>query len=268
MIDEIINNNFKLIKDFTAITDIHIDGGGVDGIFRRMHSLTPEFSVVNILYSRDIRIDDNPFGSIEFNSRFGNIELSLYAKNILKTFGYDYNTIYVPSMGALRYFTSTIDRYFSKKWTKLIDTMSSYDYKSPFNISLDENNTNTITKKINKNIDGTDTINKTNNSSTISDNSTNSLYAFGSQGNAVPTDKRDNKYNDTSTENSSNSFTNKTTDSHNESDIRTRLYTRKGNIGNISLSRLTDEERETSRYLIIEEIFKDIADILGNGVWK
>ena len=268
MYSEVIKEHFNLIKDFSVITGTYPSNKEVYGLFYRMADFT-DIGVVRILRQSTVGLTDLPFGTIEFNSLYGNIELSSYAKNLINLYGYEIrDNIYRPTSTAIRQLCYVLDRYYTVKWNKLNETLKNYDFLSPFNITLDESNNNTITRNINKNSDGSDSGNKSSNSNTVNDSSTNSLYAFGSQGNAVPTDKRDNKYNDTSTENFSNTFTNKSTDTHNESNIGKRLYTRKGNIGNISLSKLTIEERETARYNFIEEIFKDIADILGNGVWK
>ena len=122
-----------------------------------------------------------------------------------------------------------------KKWEDLYATVEKeYDFLKPFDITLNESST--------------DSFHTTEDTSTYTDN--NSKQGFNSS-EFVPTDK-------TSGTRSK---------SYSRQNPKSRDYTRKGNIGNTSLSELVIKEREKAMFNLREIIYNDIVDFLCRGTY-
>lgn len=269
--NKFVEDNYKTIKDFVSIIGISETPLEVYGLFSRMQ-LFPEIGVVRILNTR-LKLNDKPSGSLEFVSKYGNLKLSDYAKNLIYNFGIeswivDKPVDIRPSKSAIGVLVNFLDRQFNQKWNNLLDTVEKhYDFLTPFDITLTE--TSNDVKNINKN--RTDTSNDSNNrngtSSVLNNETIDSIYPFGSD-NETNTDKSVNKSNDSYNESSTTSGSSTTTDKNNENITHSRNYTRSGNIGNSSYAKLTEEERKKAMFNIYDIVFSDIASVLGKPIWN
>lgn len=169
-----------------------------------------------------------------FLSKYGKMYIGETFKNIYSNLRYfrnvGHNLIYINNVSSI--FLSI----FKDKWERIADIFSNkYDTFKPYDIKLHES--------------------KSNDFETLEDNSTtgvkNQRYGFNTS-TPQPTDIRDTTTN--------NTYKRKTVD--------TRDYTRSGNSGNISYSQLAIQELEKDRFIVIDEIFKDIASVMGRGTYK
>lgn len=175
-----------------------------------------------------------PQGDMEFNAYVGTRALSSYMNLLISQFGIFENDEYqgLNTEGQL-YLLNTISNRFKDKWNKLDELWNTnYDPLSPFDITLNEQYT--------------DTLNVT--EDTSQSNSSQDVYGFNSV-EPVP-----NTQNESS---SSNKYT--------RENPHTRDYTRKGNIGNTSRQELVEQQREVLKYQIIDTIYKDIASVVVRG---
>lgn len=156
---------------------------------------------------------------------------------------------------------SIIKSKFLNKWLNLAKTLSiDYDVTSPYqmeigdNVSFDGKKTNSNTRNSNSEQSGKTTSegNNQNNDNTFGFNSVE----------AVPANNNDGNYTD-ETNNTTNSSTD-TTDEGNSTSVSTteRNITRKGNIGNRSVTELIEERRNMLRYQLFDIIFSDLDSVL------
>ena len=125
---------------------------------------------------------------------------------------------------------------FYDKWSKLVALYSTpYDAIKPYNMHLSESMTDDLETTIDEN----------------NSESENSTYGFNND-ESVPTSKSKSK----------------TTRSFSRENPTSREYDRVGTTGNIPLSELVEKEREKLRFIIVDEIYKDIASVIGRGTYN
>ena len=169
--------------------------------------------------------------NIEFSAKVGSRSISNFFDYLIDKYALVIDGVYdgISIEGQLFIKTVISDRY-KEKWNRLNRLWNTeYNPLKPFDITLDENIT--------------DTLDVTEDSS--SSNNKNDVYGFNS---IEPTPS------DTSSSSSSNQYK--------RENPRTRQYTRVGNIGNTSFQDLVKQEREVLKYQIIDTIYSDIATIL------
>lgn len=133
-----------------------------------------------------------------------------------------------------------ISNRYTFKWQRLYDIYkTNYDAMSPYDMSIDEESSDTL-----------DTKSKSTNSSTDQSN------FFG--------------YNDTSDDGvpqSRDINTTERTDEYNRTNPKTRTITRKGNIGNITKQELIEKERNVLKWQMWDTIYGDLDNILTSGIY-
>lgn len=133
-----------------------------------------------------------------------------------------------------------INNRYTFKWQRLYDIYkTNYDAMSPYDMSIDEESSDTL-----------DTKSKSTNSSTDQSN------FFG--------------YNDTSDDGvpqSRDINTTERTDEYNRTNPKTRTITRKGNIGNITKQELIEKERNVLKWQMWDIIYGDLDNILTCGTY-
>ena len=206
-----------------------------------------------------------------FRSKYKDRLISTFLEDLLKEYGIDsFISNTNSNMAISDIICNVLKQKFETKWNKLLELEdSNYDVLKPFNITLSETTKDklkTLQDSANRVVNLTDKTDY----ETLKDKSdtteNNKTHGFNSL-TGVPTDDSqsvvENEFKSTNTDTRNGS----TTDTRNyERDIDTsRDYTRIGNIGNTSLSQLIVEEREKLRFIIIDEIYNDIASVLCRG---
>lgn len=265
-------NLFETVEDFAPI----IYPNSNEGIFYRFqYEVGSIFDLKRLLNSR-FNLNDNPVGSIEFLSLYGDMKLSSYCKRLIKQFGIikTSSNIYIPSSKCITHLSDYLWVKYHNKWGKLDELNNSkYDALSPFNISLTENNndsfnetkTNSFTRSNNRTSTKTEQGNDNS-----SNNITNNRYAFNSPNTTnVDGSQSDNKntYSNTGSDTITDKNDESGTDKRNSNNTKERSYIRKGNMGNASYAKLINEEREVLNYKIVDIVLQDIACELSDGIW-
>lgn len=150
---------------------------------------------------------------------------------------------------------------FAKKWDNLANTLLiDYDVTKPYDMEVsDKLGIDSKTDVNNSRVYSGSTSGS--NTATETNKQSNNRYGFNSE-DAVPADEVNE--NNSGTNTSTTSANDNTTDIGKTSRTTTnnRTITRKGNIGNRSITELIEERRDMLKYQIITEIFSDLDSVL------
>lgn len=210
-------------------------------------------------------------------NRSGGKLLSRLVKNFIKKNNVNISGSYPISQLDFGHICDIMSIRFAYKWKRLYETVTAdFDPLSPLNIVTDENIQNKLSSQRNNNDRKKSTYqnqqNETGNSSTDGTEK-NNTYGFngatsedGEPRSKVISDAKSNYGTDTSEEGATSQ-----TDERLEVYVRdnpiTRKTTRSGNIGNISLQQLTNQQREMLQWQFWNVVFDDADTILTRGMF-
>lgn len=210
------------------------------------------------------KLTNYPYISDRFNfamyyySKSGNKVISTLLENTLEF----NNTDGVLNDNGKNILGSIINNKFGKKWLDLYNLYSKeYQFDKPYNITYSENSTDTLDSTENsfsnrvvkdKNTDETLKSTETNNSS---------RYGFNSD-NPVPTDINENNFVDKSENNYDSNDTNERDNHYTRTNPKSVDSIKQGNIGNITIQELVNQEKEKLQYQIWDTICEDLDSVL------
>ena len=158
---------------------------------------------------------------------------------------------------------------------KLMNTINTnYDPTKPFNITLDETLNETGSGSNNRTVNLRDQNNTSTehnvNNDTTTDEVENNIYSFNQTEQKVAKDRNTSShrlqditiYDDTLQKSGTDQY------STSRSAVNTRNYTRSGNIGNQSYSKLIEDERKKIMFDFRQYIIDGIVDVLCTGTWS
>lgn len=206
--------------------------------------------------------------SVEYMSRSGTKAISTLVENLLQEYPlrhvineYTGDSFYMISSQAQTNILKTLEARFKTKWQKLYETITAeYDALNPYDMTINEETTDTLTSSGTNLSNKVDTGTKSSNE-TVSGERDDSLYGFNSP-QSVPTDESQTSSESTVNDEVSNNSTIETSNEYTRSNPTTRELTRKGNIGNITKQELLEKERDVWQWQIWDVIFKDLDSVL------
>ena len=190
----------------------------------------------------------------------GERTISPLLENIIKVYG-DEN-------GQANAILGWIDAHYYIKWKFQYDALATkYDIVSPYDMNIAETESNQLDTDTKIDQTTTGTYSDSDKLSSHNTDNTDSIYAFNSTTNPVPTDKSVGTEDSSRSGSGSNSGTkNITTDYGSKRNI-TRNLTRKGNIGNTTKQELIERELRLRDTLVYKIIFKDLNEFLTRSVY-
>ena len=158
-------------------------------------------------------------------------------------------------------------RYYAKWKAQSEALYATYDILSPYDMTINETESNQLDTDTKIDQTTTGTYSDSDKLNSHNTGNTDSIYAFNSTENPVPTDKSVGTEDSARSGSGSNSGTkNITTDYGSKRDI-TRNLTRKGNIGNTTKQELIERELRLRDNLVYKIMFKDLNELLTRSVY-
>lgn len=158
---------------------------------------------------------------------------------------------------------SIIKIRYLKKWNTLLQTvLAEYDPLKPFKVVITDGTIRGLdsTRKNDSKVDSSGASSDSG-SSTRKDG----IYGFNSDSASDSDTSTSTVTNNTTTEGTSNRDS---TETYGSTENTNRNILREGNIGNRSAAQLLEEQREYARFILIEEIYRDLDEILTSPKYE
>lgn len=251
----------KLKNLYSFFTDTEDYYSFIDGFIDAVNDEQPDlFILIRTAYPSPNKNSLGFFWDYFFNN--GERTISTWVEYMVSRYG---------NMEA-KYFTRNVadamySRYYAK-WRAQYDALATkYDILSPYDMTIAETESNQLDTDTTIGQTTTGTYSDSDKLTSHNTGNTDSIYAFNSTENPVPTDKSVGTEDSSRSGSGSNSGTkNITTDYGSKRNI-TRNLTRKGNIGNTTKQELIERELRLRDTLVYKIMFKDLNELLTRSVY-
>lgn len=206
------------------------------------------------------------------SSKRKNLSISEYLFSIIDVYGIEYQLVKGNGDPLVRGYTVTVDGFnnianyiitkYYDKWYRLYDTINitQEDVLNPLNIEHTETETNQLDSTNNTETNRNENY-ESNDSNTTNGTSTDKTQGYNSTG-FSDVGQNISENTDTGTSEETGTISQSVDNTYNRSEDKDRNYTKKGNIGNISKTKLLTEYRDYLNLIVLDTIEKDITNEL------